>query len=274
MSRATTQATAAEPFPPQVAEAVEELEIALPAPGHNLDQDEEWVIVEVDGEWRKIRLHDYGEVYSVPGLYEKWIYEVFRCASPQVIRDLLHSALKDADVDPATLTVLDLGAGNGCVAEELEKIGIRCQIGADIVPEAAMAAERDRPGLYDDYAIGDLLDLPPREQAKLDRYTFNCLTCVAALGFGDIPTAVFAAAYNQVEDGGFIAFTIKTLFVDEGDNSGFSGLIHKMIEEGCLELATRETFTHRISTDGERLLYEAVIGRKRSDIPAEWIDED
>jgi SAM-dependent methyltransferase len=261
-----------EPFSRNVVEAMRKLQLALPAPGYNLDQDEEWVVVNVDGEWKKIRLHDYGEVYDVPGLYERWIYDVFGCSSPQVIRDLLTKAMQDADANPADITVLDLGAGNGCVAEELEKVGMKHFVGIDIVPEAATSAERDRPGLYDDYVIGDLTNLPAEEQAKLDRHTFDCLTCVAALGFGDIPPAVFAKAYNEVEDGGFIAFTIKTLFVDEeSDRSGFSKLIHNMMEKGCLDLATRETFTHRISTDGERLLYEAVIGRKRSDIKPEWI---
>ncbi|MFG0251881.1 MAG: class I SAM-dependent DNA methyltransferase, partial [Phycisphaerales bacterium JB038] len=232
----STQLTSESPFTPQVRKAMSDLEIALPVPGNNLDQDEEWVLAEVDDEWTKIRLHDYGDVYAVPGLYEKWIYDVFQCCSPQVIRELLSSAIEAAGIDPTSLTVLDLGAGNGCVAEELQLIDIHRYVGLDIVPEAETAAERDRPGLYTDYVIGDLTQLPAEKQGVLDRYSFNCLACVAALGFGDIPPEVFAAAYNRIEDGGFIAFTIKTLFVDDDDPSGFSLLIHKMIEEGSLEI--------------------------------------
>jgi hypothetical protein len=34
------------------------------------DQDEEWFEVLLDGEWRRYRLHDYAELFEVPGLYE------------------------------------------------------------------------------------------------------------------------------------------------------------------------------------------------------------
>ena len=39
------------------------------------------------------------------------------------------------------------------------------------------------------------------------------MTTVAALGFGDIPPDAFAAAFNLVEDGGHVAFTIKEDFI-------------------------------------------------------------
>lgn len=243
------------------------LEIALPAPGERLDQDEEWVVVKTEGKWKKIRLHDYAEVYAVPGLYERWIYEIFGCKSPAKIRELLAGALRKADADPASLCVLDLGAGNGCVAEELRDIGITRFVGVDIHDEAAEAAERDRPGLYDDYVVGDLTNLDERQRGVLSAHTFNCMTCVAALGFGDIPTEVFAAAFNHVEDGGWIAFTIKTDFLDPGDDSGFSRLIRRMMKDGVLELIARESYVHRTATDGSELLYDAFIGRKRGEAP-------
>ncbi|MBK7405348.1 MAG: class I SAM-dependent methyltransferase [Phycisphaerales bacterium] len=243
------------------------LEIALPVPGSHLDQDEEWVVVRQGRGWRKIRLHDYNEVYSVPGLYEKWIYELFQCRSPQKIRELLGHALEEAGVGPGSLRVLDLGAGNGCVAEELQGLGVEHFVGVDIHDEAAEAAERDRPGLYEDYVVGDLTALAPAGEAKLASDAFDCMTCVAALGFGDIPTEVFAAAFNRVEDGGWIAFTIKSDFLKPSDQSGFSSLIRRMVTGGVLELRAKETYQHRISTDGEPLLYDALVGRKRSDIP-------
>jgi SAM-dependent methyltransferase len=251
--------------------AIQTLEIALPAPGDALQQDEEWAVVRVGGQWRRIRLHDYNEVYDVPGLYEKWIYEVFQCKSPQMVRRLLQLALKKAGVSGEDLTVLDLGAGNGCVAEEFLHLGAARFVGVDIHPEAAMAADRDRPGLYDDFVIGDMVNLPPDGQATLDRYEFNCLSCVAALGFSDIPPAVFAAAYNNINNDGWIAFTIKTDFVDGSAPSGFSKLIDRLMLRDKLSLVTRETFTHRISTDGKPLMYDAFIGRKRDDVPEDWV---
>lgn len=264
----------AEAFSSDLQSAIDSLEIALPAPGDQLEQDEEWVVVRVDGDWEKIRLHDYADVYSVPGLYEKWIYEIFRCGSPAKIRELLESATAEAGVDPASLVTLDLGAGNGVVAEELSRIGVETFVGVDIHDEAHEAAERDRPGLYADYVAQDLLNLDEENARTLDQHDFTCMTCVAALGFGDIPTEVFAAAYNRVANGGWAAFTIKSDFLDEHDNSGFSMLIRRMLKEGALELSARENYTHRISTDGERLTYEAFVGRKRADIDPAWIVSD
>lgn len=250
-----------------------ELEIALPAPGSRLDQDEEWVVARTPDGWRRIRLHDYDQVFSVPGLYERWIYDVLQCKSPEVVRRQLEAALRRDGIDPADLTVLDLGAGNGCVAEELRGIGMERFVGIDIHPEAEEAAERDRPGLYCDYVIGDLTNLDAAGRATLDRHDYDCLTCVAALGFGDIPVAVFAEAYNRVKDGGWIAFTIKTDFLDEADDSGFSRLIRRMLADGVLDLDTREEYQHRMSTDGQPLIYEAFLGRKRGAIPARVVSE-
>ncbi len=256
-----------------IVRSVTELEIALPAPGDRLGQDEEWVVARTPDGWRRIRLHDYDQVFAVPGLYERWIYDVLQCKSPEVIRRQLDAALRREGIDAADLTVLDLGAGNGCVAEELREIGMKRFVGIDIHPEAEEAAERDRPGLYCDYVVGDLTDLEPAHRRTLDAHSFDCLTCVAALGFGDIPVAVFAEAYNRVEDGGWIAFTIKTDFLDEADDSGFSRLIRRMLADGVLDLDTREEYQHRMSTDGTPLMYAAFLGRKRSDIPANVVAE-
>ena len=153
----------------------------------------------------------------------------------------------------------------------LQEYGIERFVGVDITEQAAEAAERDRPNLYNDYLIGDLTDLSPEQDATLNRYSFNCLACVAALGFGDIPPSVFAAAFNQIEDGGWIAFTIKSDFVSRDDRSGFSRLIRRMLSDGVMDTDIHEPFVHRVSTDGEELIYEAFVGRKRNAIPHEWL---
>ena len=252
-------------------EAREAIEIAVPPPSQSFDQDEEWFVARVGGRWRRFRLHDYDEVFAVQGLYERVVYDAFRTSSPGKIRDLLMRQLEQAGQRPEDLAVLDLGAGNGCVAEELAKSGVANFVGADICPEAAEAAERDRPGLYDDYIVDDMSELSPANRRKLDRRDFNCLTCVAALGFGDVPPQAFAAAYNLVEDGGWIAFTIKSDFVDEGDPSGFSALLRRMTRGGVLDAPVHEPYRHRLSTAGVPLEYHAYIGRKRSDVPEEML---
>ncbi len=257
-------------YSPQLQQAIDALEVALPVAGHGLDQDEEWIVVNTERGWRKIRLHDYDEVYAITGLYEKWVYDIHQCRSPQKVADYLIPAVHAAGVDPAELRVLDLGAGNGYVADVLRTRGCRHFVGVDLYPEARDAADRDRPGLYADYIAGDMTDLSDQQQQTLGQHRLDCLTCVAALGFGDIPPQVFAAAYNYIEDGGWAAFTIKTDFLAGDEPSGFSRLIKRMLGEGVMEVATRQPFVHRVAPDGSELVYEAFIGRKKSDIPADW----
>ena len=55
--------------------------------------------------------------------------------------------------------MLDFGAGNGMMGEELKKHGVSRLIGVDIIPEAYDAAVRDRHGLYDDYYVEDFTEL-------------------------------------------------------------------------------------------------------------------
>lgn len=258
-------------YAPQLQDAIQSLEVALPAASDEMEQDQEWIVVNTEDGWRRIRLHDYGDVYDVQGLYEKWVYDLFQCRSPQRVAELLLPATREVGLSPGELTVLDLGAGNGYVAEVLNGHGVDRFVGIDIFEQAAAAAERDRPGLYNDYVVGDLTDLSDDHEAVLDQYGFNCLTCVAALGFGDIPPEVFAAAYNRIEDDGLIAFTIKTNFMSDHDQSGFSRLIRRMLSSGMMEVDVREPFVHRVSTDGDELIYEAFIGQKKRDIPSGWL---
>ncbi len=249
-------------------QAIKRLQLAFPRVGTGLEQDEEWVVVHHEKQWKKIRLHDYNDLFAVPGLYEKWVYDVLGCRSPQQVRTQLLSCLEEADHSPQTLSVLDLGAGNGYVAGILSEVGVEQFVGIDINPSAATAAERDRPELYSDFVIDDLTDLSDANARTLDSHSFNCLTCVAALGFGDIPPEVFVAAYNRIEDDGWIAFTIKSDFLDDShDRSGFSGLIRKMLDTNILELVSRKSFEHRKASDGQALMYDAFVGRKRCSFP-------
>ena len=263
--------TGTEQYASHLSQAIETLEVALPRPDLGMDQDEEWIVAKTEGNWRKIRLHDYDKVYAVQGLYEKWIYDIFGCRSPQKVAGLLMPVLHDAGLAAEDLSVLDLGAGNGYVADVLRAQGVERFVGIDIHDQAAEAAERDRPGLYSDYLIGDLTDLPDDQETLLAQHSFNCLTCVAALGFGDIPPGVFAAAYNRIEDDGWAAFTIKTDFMSEDDRSGFSTLIRRMLADGVMDARVHKPFVHRKSTDGDELVYEAFVGQKISDIPESWL---
>ena len=225
-------------------------------------QDTEWCEVAVAGDRRTIRFHDYHHIYEVPGLYEHIFHDHLQCASPEVVVGLLGEQLTDADADPGTLDALDVGAGNGLVGEQLDRLGVRSIVGVDIIEEAAAAARRDRPAIYDDYVVCDLTALEDGERARLG--TPALLTTVAALGFDDIPPAAFKEAYDTAAPDAWVAFNIKADFLDEAtDDSGFRALIRQLVREGSLEVLATRRYVHRLSIAGEPLEYVAVVGRKR-----------
>ncbi|HEX8744141.1 MAG TPA: methyltransferase domain-containing protein [Thermoleophilaceae bacterium] len=245
-------------------------QVRLPSQaGAEFDQDQEWCEVEVDGARRRIRFHDYDEIYSIPGLYEHLFYELLECDSPRAVAELLGEQLRGAGRDPAGLHVFEVGAGNGMVARELTELGVDSIVGVDIIEEARMAAERDRPGLYEDYLVLDLTNVPPDVRRELEARRFNCLVTVAALGFGDIPPNAFAAAHNLIDDGGLIVFNIKEDFIADGDGSGFSRLISDAFESGALAVRAQRRYQHRLSVAGQPLHYVAIVAEKRADLPIE-----
>jgi predicted TPR repeat methyltransferase len=240
------------------------IDIRFPETNGSASQDEEHCEVVVDGEVRRIRFHDYDEIFQIPGLYERIFYEELQCTSPGVVVDLLRESLTSAGVGAGDLRVLDLGAGNGMVGELLDDLGADELVGVDIIPEAASAAERDRPGVYDDYVVADMANLGPAERASLAKRRFTCLTSVAALGFGDVPPEAFATAYGLLEEGGFVALCIKEDFLRDGEGSGFAELMRAMLAGGELEVVGRQTYMHRKSAAGDALPYVALVARKQA----------
>ena len=234
------------------------------APGE-YDQDEEFCEIVIDGERRRILFHDYDQIFQIPGLYEQLFYAEMECDSPRTIAGLIGEQVDNESA--AQLRVLDVGAGNGMVGEELDRMGAKHIVGVDIIPEAAEAAQRDRPGIYDEYFVVDLTDLPAGDLARLQDHRLNCLTTVAALGFGDIPPEAFTTAYNLIEEGGLVAFNIKERFVTDGDRSGFEDLISTALDDGTMELEAQRRYRHRLDVSGHPLYYIAMVARKRADLP-------
>lgn len=261
---------------PDVADLEEVIEngpfrIRFPAQSE-LDQDEEWCEVEVDAAWQRIRFHDYHEVYKIPGLYETIFYRTLRCNSPKTVVELLRGTLQEHNYLAEELRVLDVGAGNGMVGEELQALGTRNIVGVDIIPEAKEAAERDRPWVYNEYFVADMTDLDEDQHQWFENAKFNAMTTVAALGFGDIPVQAFYNAYNLVGAGGWVAFNIKEDFLKPATSepSGFASLIQRMTQEECLQIDTYKRYCHRLNIAAEPLYYIAVIAQKQYDIPADW----
>lgn len=248
-----------------------EYKIRFPRVEELLDQDEEWCDVFLDGKWERIRFHDYDKIYMIPGLYEALFYDALKCTSPKRVANLLLEELDEANEQPRSLRALDVGAGNGMMGERLHAMGVQEIVGVDIIPEAKTAAERDRPGVYDDYMITDLTAMSAEEIKRLQSHRFNCMTTVAALGFGDIPPRAFMGAYNMVEPEGWIAFNVKESFVKGSDESGFSRLIRMMTEWELIHAHVYRRYCHRLSIAKEPLHYVAMVARKVRDIPEELL---
>ncbi|HYF27094.1 MAG TPA: methyltransferase domain-containing protein [Baekduia sp.] len=242
--------------------------LTYPEVNATAEQDEECCDLHTEDGVERVRFHDYAGIYARPGLYEQLFYEELHCQSPQVVCDLLGSCLDAEGRDPADLRVLDLGAGNGMVGERLAELGAGHLVGVDLLDEARAAAERDRPGLYDDYVAGDVTALDDADVARLREARATCLTTVAALGFGDIPPAAFAAASEFVEDGGMVAITIKEDFLADGDGTGFARLVRDAVQTGTLEILEQRSYRHRLAADGAPLRYAAVVARKHGPLPA------
>jgi len=240
--------------------------------GEMLAQNEAYFFLDHDSDNQRVRFHDYATVYSRIGLYEQLFYDRLQCNSPEVVSDRLARALRNARCPIEALRVLDLGAGNGIVGEALKKRHASRLVGLDIIAEARDAAARDRPGVYDDYLVADMTALTAAQRKTLTDWRLDAVTCVAALGFDDIPAAAFVNAIELIADDGWLGFTIKADFLQSGDETGFAGLIKTLLHDDVVELHHMERYRHRLSIDGEWLFYFVIVARKRGPLPAALID--
>lgn len=246
--------------------------ITFPKDGHNtLGQDEAYFYIDAPEGRCKLRFHDYSDIYSVQGLYEQIFYDRLKCSSPKKVASILQAALNQSFEHVTELRVLDFGAGNGIVGEELKALGVSRLIGVDIIPEAREALLRDRPGTYDAYLIQDFTELDEDKRDEIESWQCDCMVCVAALGFGDIPPEAFLEAFNLINEQGWVAFNIKDSFLDRTDDTGFSKTIRELIFSDYFDIYHMERYRHRLSIEGEPLFYYAIAGRKNSDVPEDFL---
>lgn len=248
------------------------MNIEIPLSFENLDQDQEYILLDREDKRLKIKLHDYKTIFSIPGLYEKIVYELLECNSPKIITQLLIDEISKTNVEIDDLNILDMGAGNGIVAEELQNAGVNEVIGVDIIEEAKNAALRDRPEVYNDYIVDDLAKPNINTNEILEENKIDCVTCVAAIGFGDIPPKTLANAINFTDEKGWIAISIKEDFLKENDNSGLCDLYEELIQKGIIDVKMKKKYVHRKSLTGKELKYDAIIAQKNCDIPDQIIN--
>ncbi len=241
------------------------------AESSNLQQNQSYFYLQESSKQRKIRFHDYDEIYQIPGLYEQLFYDRLKCSSPLKVTSILEAAVRQSQDNFSELRVLDLGAGNGMMGEELKKHGVSRLIGVDIIDEAHDAAIRDRPGIYDAYYVEDFTSLNAGIKEEIISWQCDCMVTVAALGFGDIPVKAFVEAFNIIKSEGWVAFNIKESFFDTTDESGFSKMIRELTFSKHLDVYYIERYRHRLSIDGEPLYYFAIVARKKSDVPYSFL---
>lgn len=244
---------------------IESLQLPRVSDGE-LTQDQEWCLVTVEGDRRRIRFHDYASIYEIPGLYERIFYDRLKCASPYRVTRLLADVVRERGVSMKDLRVLDLGAGNGMVADELRALGVDSIWGVDIIPEAREAALRDREGVYDGYVVADMTDIEKDKEKRLASSDLNTLTTVATLGFGDIPPQAFLKALSLIATPGYLAFNIKEDFLREKDDSGFAKIVRQLTRDETIRVEAYRRYRHRLGLDGEPLYYVAMVATKRKEV--------
>lgn len=209
-----------------------------------------------------VHLHDYERLYGVPGLYEHIVQDLLACCSPQVAVDGLAGALAELEVDPASIVLLDLGSGTGLVGELARGIGVSTIIGFDALPAARAACLRDRPGIYRDYLVGDLAAGEPRLLADIQAYRPTALISAGAMGGTHAPPSALLNALAALAADSPVVFTIDERWMRTDGPGGYRTAIEELVDSGELRLMRRSRFQHRVSTSGEPIHYELVVGAR------------
>ncbi|MFC1503966.1 methyltransferase [Spirochaetota bacterium] len=237
----------------------------------HLDQNQAYFFLGTKRDKSKIFFHDYDRIYNIPGLYEQLFYDRLKCISPRKVTECLKHIIDVNKEHFSEMKVLDFGAGNGMMGEELKKIGVARLVGIDILSEAKDATERDRPGVYDEYLVKDFNNLGSKDKEEIKQWNLNALVTVAALGFGDIPPLAFVQALNLINEEGWVAFNIKETFLYDSDESGFSNLIRELIYSEYLNINHLERYRHRFSIEGTPLYYFSVVCWKKANVPKSFL---
>jgi hypothetical protein len=206
-----------------------------------------------------VHLHDYTRLYEVPGLYEHVVQELLGCSSPRVAADGLARAMERLALDPATVTVLDLGAGTGLVGELVRALGVETLVGVDSLAAARAACVRDRPGIYRDYLIGDLAHPPPKLLARLHGHHPAALVSAGAFGGTHAPADALINALALLPTGSPVVFTIDERWTAADGPGGFRTPVTRLLASDRLRLLERSRFQHRISTAGSPIHYELLV---------------
>jgi hypothetical protein len=209
-----------------------------------------------------VHLHDYERLYRVPGLYEHIVQDLLGCRSPQVAVDGLAGALAELAIDHGQVVLFDLGAGTGLVGELANGLGVSTIIGFDALPAARAACLRDRPGVYRDYLLGDLAAGEERLLSEIRRHRPTALVSAGAMGGTHAPPPALVNALAVLPMGAPVVFTIDERWMQTDAAGGYRTAVKRLLDSGELRLLRRSRFLHRVTTTGEPIHYELVVGAR------------
>ncbi|NEO00624.1 MAG: hypothetical protein F6K50_35830 [Moorea sp. SIO3I7] len=247
--------------------------VTFPNTDENLIRAEEYFILTENDQEQKLRIQDYKQTYKIPGLYEYVLVDLLKYNTHNIISDILINEVTKSQSLASELSVLDLAAGVGLLGQCLKDKGVTSIVGADVVIEAAEAAKRERPNVYNKYYVEEFPNVTNEVHNELENAKFNCLVCASALT-GGLPASGFAFAYNLIVDGGWIAFNIKEDLLDTQSQHNGGKMLATIIKEGILSVKAKQSYQHRLSVNGNSLNELALIGVKISDIPQTMISSD
>lgn len=223
--------------------------------------EETFTVTFDDGRSERMRLHDYERVYAIPGLYEALLHDRLKCQGPELLAAALVVEVRQAAANPGDLRILDLGAGNGVLGEELRSRGVATPlVGLDNEPAAGPAAARDRPGLYRDYVTGTLTTVSVPELVA--EHGLNCLVGAGAIGVGHIARDEIKAAWAAFPDESWLAITFRedVLMAEGHDLSGFAASL--LAGEMGTRVLRLERFRYRLRMSGAPIYYYALVARR------------
>jgi len=213
---------------------------------------------------RKIMLQDYKTIYKVPMLYEYVLFEKLQYQSHTVLTSVLSDLLGFDGFELSPLSVLEVGAGTGCVGHSLKEMGAKSVTAIDIIPEAAEAANRDYPNTYEKYYVEDLTQSCTPAIQELKTKNFDALICCSA--FGHMPQSAFIRAFNLINIGGWIVFNVPKTQWESTDNQSIKASHPWIMQPEIFELHHQSTYRHRYrcQEQKEEVEYIGFVGCKKA----------
>lgn len=153
----------------------------------------------------------------------------------------------------STLTLMDLGAGDGRCGQLLARHGVATLVAVDPRPTRPRAH-------YADQIVGELTTLDAEQRRRLERHRFDGLVSAAAFGPRGMPPSELVEALDHVVRGGWVCIALDAAVLGADDTSGFGALVRALSVRGVLEVETLTDFGRRVG--GEHREQVALLARK------------